>query len=329
MRTIGSILHGAYGDYYWQSVSLKFLRMAHPDVRLRLFAASPSRHEVFSVFDYSFADSFTSWTDLASTPVDEILQYQVFDRDLQRDVLAKLPAHVLDKIDRRTNRIFWDDLRGKLPGDPADMMQLTPDGVRKLPGVMAAYGMDSQLFDRRPTVGFVWRYRVRSSAISPTGQPPKPVLIEKYSRVFRRLIEEFGCHILITCMGIETTDENLQRIDRKYESSQLDLPSDHCTYFQGMNWALDLELMSRCTVCAGHSSGFTEALFARRGGGVFLLDPPLHYVLVMLKRRIGLFDHNRLGGFLRLWNRPHTEARILSWLRGPLKRWRPAEPRIT
>ena len=122
MRTIGSILHGAYGDYYWQSVSLKFLRMAHPDVRLRLFAANPMKLEALEVFDYSFAGSFTSWTDLASTPVDEIVQYQVFDPDLRRDVLAKLPAHVLEKIDRRTNRIFWNDLRGKLPGNPGDML---------------------------------------------------------------------------------------------------------------------------------------------------------------------------------------------------------------
>src|SRR5260370_22306322 len=56
MLTIGSILHGAYGDIYEQLVCLKSYKKRHPEIRLILFFSSEHRHKEFLVFDLSFAD---------------------------------------------------------------------------------------------------------------------------------------------------------------------------------------------------------------------------------------------------------------------------------
>lgn len=317
-RTVGSILHGAYGDYYWQAVCLRLFRHTHPDIRLRLYAASESRRQALSVLDLSFAECFEPWTALQHETPDEFLQYQVFDPDLRRDVLAHLPERVLARIDRTTNRIFWNDLRSRWPLVQADIIGLNEAGRCLLPEIMAANGIPENLFERRPTVGFSWRYRVSTSAIKPWLQPSAEELVRKYSCVFRRLIDEFDCHVLVTGMNVVTTDANRQRIDAKYAEFGLDLPPERVVYLQGLSWPIEREIISRATVCAGMASGFTEAVCARRGR-MFLLDPPLHYLLVLARYRVGLFDYRTPGGFLRAWLRPQTGRRIYRWLAGALR----------
>src|ERR1035437_9921728 len=76
MRVVGSILHGAYGDYYEQALCLKHFKASHPEVRLRLFAASGSRLRELSVLDCSFAESFTLWNTVTDYSIDEFLQFQ-------------------------------------------------------------------------------------------------------------------------------------------------------------------------------------------------------------------------------------------------------------
>jgi len=46
----------------------------------------------------------------------------------------------------------------------------------------------------------------------------------------------------------------------------------------------------------------SEALDTHRGGGAILMDPPLHYVLVLLKYRVALFDYMTPRGFWRIWS---------------------------
>jgi hypothetical protein len=313
-KRIGSILHGAYGDYYWQATSLKHLAQSNPGTSLYLFAASPSRREVLQNFDFSFAECFSPWQDFQNTPVDEVVQYQVFDRDLQSDVLMHLPGELLAKFDRTRNRIFWNDLRGHLPLSSTERLSLNDAGQKETELAMQEYGIPADLFQKRPTIGFVWRYRVAGSAIKPLLQPPAELLVEKYSRAFRQLIEEFDCHVLITGMNLKTDDTNRHRVDAKYATFGLDLPPERCTYLRGRNWVADLEILSRCTAAAAMGSGISEALDTHRGGDVLLLDPPLHYMLVLLKYKVKLFNYLTPRGLWRAWSRPQSAHRIHAWL---------------
>src|SRR5580700_8967691 len=183
-KRVGSILHGAYGDYYWQATSLKQLVERQPGTKVYLFAASPARREVLQYFDFSFAECFSPWQDLVDTPVDEFLQYQVSDPELQSDVLAKLPAEVVAKIDRTHNRTLWCDLAGCFPLRATQRLSVSAAGMRETELAMQEYGIPADLFEKRMTVSFVWRYRGTSGAIKPRLQPPVDVLVEKYSQVF-------------------------------------------------------------------------------------------------------------------------------------------------
>ncbi|MGO9240194.1 MAG: hypothetical protein ACLQBJ_05225 [Bryobacteraceae bacterium] len=321
-RKIGSILHGAYGDYYWQATSLRLFAERHPGARLYLFASEPDRRLGFEKMDLSFAECFSPWEDMLSTPVDEFLQYQVFDLELQQDVLAHLPADVLAKIDRTRNRIFWTDLRGSLPLKPSQRLQLSAEGRRQVPAAMERYGIPEDLFRKRKTVAFVWRYRGWNSAIKPIGQPSCEALVEKYSRVFRRLIDDFDCHFLVTGMNPVPDEADRHCVDPKYAPFGLDLPPERCTYLKGKgrNWALDLDILSRCTAAAAMASGMSEALDAHRGGGAVLMDPPLHYMLVLVKYRVALHQFMTPRGFYRIWSRPHSEGRLYRWIAEDLKR---------
>lgn len=319
-RKIGSILHGAYGDYYWQATSLKLLVERNPGTKLYLFSAVPARRLHLQKLDFSFAECFLSWEEMSSTPVDEFLQYQVLDGELKQDVLDRLPPDLLAKIDRSRNRIFYDDLRGFLPLKPSQRLQLSAEGRQEVRLAMEEYGIPEDLFRTRKTVAFVWRFRNRGGAINPIGQPSAESLVEKYSRVFRRLIDGFDCHVLITGMDPVSNEANLSRVDPKYAPFGLDLPAERCTYLKSRNWVADLEILSRCTAAAVMASGISEALDTHRGGGAILLDPPLQYVLMLLKYRVALYNYMTPRGFWRIWSRPHSESRLYRWIAEDLRR---------
>ena len=106
---IGSILHGAYGDYYEQALCLKHYRLTHPETRLELFFASPHRKRELEVFDWSFAAATHEWEALAERKVDGFIQYQVRDAELRADVLDKLPASVRAQIGDEQRHVAADD----------------------------------------------------------------------------------------------------------------------------------------------------------------------------------------------------------------------------
>jgi hypothetical protein len=315
---ISSILHGAYGDYYWQATSLKLMASRNPGLKFRLYAASSHRLETIRQFDLSFAESFEPWEKLLDAPPTEFVQYQVLDPDLQRDVISKLPAATRARIGN-VNRIYYQDLLGSMPLSPPNRLALNPEGLAAAGRAMYSYGLDPDFFERRPTIAFLWRYRTHQSAIHPFLQPPAEECVRKYSSAFRRLIDDFGCHILVTGMNLVTDESNRTRVDAKYTSVGLDLPSDSCTYLKGLGWAADLEILSRCTAAAGMASGFTEALETHRGGGVVLLDPPLIYLMKFFKYRVRLFGNMTPAGLWKTWSRPHSEDRIYRWLASALE----------
>lgn len=285
----GSILHGAYGDYYEQAVCLKHFRRMNPHIRLKLFAASPSRLEELQVLDFSWADCFELWTEIGKHQIDKFLQFQVLDSDLRAKVLSNLPPRVLGKIDLQTPLLPWKCLRSILPLSPEDQLVLSAHGQRALPNLILANGIPPHIFNGT-TIGFLWRYRSAGGAIKPILQAEAEQLVAKYSRLFRRLIDSYGCHVLICGMKVQRTPENACRVDAKFPEYGLDLPTEYSTHLKGLSWALELEILSRCTVCVANPSGFSEALWIKRNAGVLLIDPSPHYLAKALWHRIPMFN---------------------------------------
>jgi len=288
----GSILHGAYGDYYEQAVCLKSFRLRHPDVRLKLFAAAPNRLAELRVLDFSWAECFELYTELPRHHIDSFFQFQAHDRELRTEVLAKLPPDVLCKLNSRENRLPWHYLRSILPLTAEQQLSLSNLGRSALPNVMRGNGIDPEVF-RRPTIGFLWRHRAPGGAVRPAFQAGAMQLVAKYSRLFRRLIDTYGCHVLICGMRVPRTVENMYRIDAKYPEYGLDVPPESSTHLKGLSWALELEILSRCSVCVANPSGFSEALWIRRGANVLLADPPPHYLAKAMWHRVPLFNLQR------------------------------------
>lgn len=292
---VGSILHGAYGDLYEQAICLKHYAAMHPEVELKLFAATRVRLESFHALDLSFASVFDLWTEIEKhNDIERFYQFQVQDGELSRDVLNRLPEQVLRKIDRTRNNLPWVYLRDNklIPAPGEYQLPLSAWGASELSRTADANGISGGMWSK-PTTNFLWRYRRSAGAISSFGQKSKEALIHSYSAMFRRIIAEYDCHILVCGMNIVTTDSNREVTDNKYPDFGLDLPAERVTYMKGLSWPLELEIASRATVCCGHASGFTEALWLKRGRDVVLMDAPLHYLAKIAYHRMPLFNLNR------------------------------------
>jgi hypothetical protein len=314
MPTIGSILHGAYGDYYEQLVCLKHYKRSHPDVRLVLFFASEHRRRELSVLDLSFADEVHSADALTCVPVDRFFQFQINDPDLQHDVLANLPESLRAKLDWRVNRKPWTYLRSINLRAPDTDIELSAEGRERLPEVMAGNEIDDRLFHERVTVGFLWRYRNTHSAISPRRQTPAEVVRQTKSDLLNAMIRRYDAHIIVAGMNVARTAENWHRIEAKFTAAQLDLPAERCTYLKGLSWALELEIMRRCTLCFVMPSGFSEALWIKRHGPTVLVDAPPHYLVKLIWNRMPIFGVQSASDMWFQFRQPHTSERALRYL---------------
>ncbi|GAC1415783.1 MAG: hypothetical protein NVSMB62_04290 [Acidobacteriaceae bacterium] len=279
---------------YEQLLCLKHYALTHPEVELHLFAATATRQKAFRELDLSFASEFAHWTSIEQSAIDTFLQFQVHDCELQDDVLSKLPQAVLAKLDRKRNLLPWVYMRDHklIPESDRFRLPLGKNGNRALQEVSSANEISPDIW-QRPTISFLWRYRVGAGAISSRGQKTQEEMVTSYSAMFRSLIERHDCHVLVCGMNVITNDTNRERTDNKYPAFGLDLPKDRVTYFKGLSWPLELELASRATVCCGHASGFTEGLWLKRGEGVVLMDAPPHYLAKAAYHRMPLFNLNR------------------------------------
>lgn len=294
-KIVGSILHGAYGDLYEQALCLKHHALTHPDVELRLFAATPVRLDAFQALDLSFAASFELWTGIESRPeVDHFYQFQVHDAELREDVLDRLSESSRAKFDLGTNHLPWDYMRrhGLIPERGRMALPLSERGRFQIGQIINKAGLPSDIW-MQPTISFLWRYRKGSGAISSFGQKSEAEMRAEYSKMFQQLIDQYDCRVLVFGMNLVTDDSNRARTDNKYASFGLDLPASNVTYFKGMSWPVELEIASRATVCCGHASGFTEGLWLKRGKDVVLMDPPPHYLAKAAYHRMPLFELNQ------------------------------------
>jgi hypothetical protein len=149
-------------------------------------------------------------------------------------------------------------------------------------------------------------------------QPSPEALREKYSRLLTLLIEETGCRVLVCGMNLKTTNENKFRTDCKFPEYGLNLPENSSIHLKGLSWALEMEILSRCDVCLCHASGFSEALYLKRPWHVYLVDPPLLYLLRLIRHRMPFFDFYKTTCLMDLLWQPHSERRILRLLRKAL-----------
>lgn len=313
MPTVGSILHGAYGDYYEQLLCLKQYKHAHPETRLALFFASAHRRKELGVLDFSFADEVHAAEALASVPVDRFFQFQVRDEELQNDVLAKLPESVRVKFDYSTNHKPWTYMRQFDLREAEVDVGLSAAGNEVLPKVMAENGLDESLFGERFTVGFLWRYRTRS-AISSFWQTPESVIRQTKADVLGELIRRYNAHVIVAGMNVARNQENWHRIEAKFSNRDLGLPASHCTYLKGLSWALEVEIMRRCSLCLVMPSGFSEALWIKRTGPTMLVDAPPHYLVKLLWNRMPLFGLETARDWWFQFRQPHTADRVLAYL---------------
>lgn len=315
-KIVGSILHGAYGDLYEQALCLKHFVATHPGVELRLFAATPVRLDSFSAVDLSFALSFELWTAIESRPeIAEFFQFQVQDRELRSDVVDRLSPSVRAKFDLETNHLPWDYMREHklIPEHDAFTLPLNAKGRFQLGDILNRTGAPHDIWTR-PTISFLWRYRKGAGAIRSFGQKSEQQMVTEYSRMFRQLIEETDCHVLVFGMNIVTTDTNRERTDNKYPPFGLELPPSHVTYFKGLSWPIELEIASLATVCCGHASGFTEGLWLKRGRDTVLMDAPPHYLAKIAYHRMPLFDLKQPANLVRafLMRSPEHYGREIS-----------------
>jgi hypothetical protein len=314
--TIGSIVHGAYGDYYEQMVCLRHLKRLRPNLHLVLFFASESRLRELAVFDLSFADEVHPVSLIFDVPVERFLQFQVHDPELRQEVLSKLPTAVLQKFDLARNLKPWTFIRGMYRMFRSDCdVPLSPLGLRRLPQCFSDNGLDESKFPDSFTVGFLWRHRARGGAISANFQSSKEVLLRTKSALFSALAEQYGARIIIAGMNCRVTKENRERIDSKFTESRLDVRDDACVYLKGLNWGLELEILRRCSLCIVMPSGFSEALLMKRKDATVLVDPSIHYLAKLLWNRMpffGVWNARNIAFYLR---QPHTAERVLEYLR--------------
>jgi hypothetical protein len=310
--TVGSILHGAYGDYYEQMVSLRLYKRRYPDRRIILFFASESRRKEMAVFDTSFADEIHPAAALTEVHVDTFLQFQVQDQELRVEVLDKLPPDVLAKIDLNTVHKPWTWIRRAWLEDPTLCdIPMSAAAAAALPACMLASGINNSLFQNRVTVGFLWRYRAGNGAISPGGQPPEETVRATKGALLQHFLDRYDATVLVAGMNLTVDDSNRERTDCKFSDRTLPVCGD-CRYLKGLGWGLELEIMRRCSLCFVMASGFSEALWLkRRGRTTVLVDPPRQYLLKLVYNRMPFFSVLTPRNWTYYWLKPHTPETVL------------------
>jgi len=325
-RTVGTIIHGAYGDCYEQICAIRLLKKKRND-RWLCFFAEKNRLEAFRQFDLSVFDAVFGAEDIENVHVDEFFQFQVLDKELNDNILSKLSFEILAKFDFKNNNLPWLFLRNhNYQSDPM-YLELSPQGKEIYPDVIRRNEVDECLFENSFTVGYLWRYRKPGGAINPMLQRAAEWIVETKSALMNKLIKEKGAHVFVCGMNktlITDPEEAVIKANSgvvageyksKYSLETLDIPKEHCTYMRGLSYACEMEIMSKCDILLMMPSGFSEPLWMRTPRTVLMTDPPPSYLLKIFYRRMPWFNNRSLDCFVYNNLVPHTANNVYTFLK--------------
>jgi hypothetical protein len=309
-KRIGTIIHGALGDCYEQLLVLRLLKAQHPKWSFVGFFATLDRMTAMKHFELDMLSEVHGADRLVDVPVDEYFQMQVHDGELRELVLNRLPYSVRSRFDLATNHKPWTYLRRHDFRKSGLKLELSLKGRDHYRICLGINGIDVSLFGRKPTVGFLWRYRDPGGAISAFGQRDRRTLMAEMSRLFNRIIRQYDAHIFVCGMAREEStavSEQLAavraaagvltgEVNAKYAKESLEIPEDRCTYLRGLGYAVEMEIMAQCDLLLLMPSGFSEPLWMRRDVPVMLVAPPPNYLLKLLWNRMPLFGCNQIRG---------------------------------
>lgn len=325
MKTrIGTIIHGALGDCYEQLLCLKTLKKDKNAIIIGFFVME-DRLRAMQHFYLDMLDEIYLAADIDKVNVDYFYQYQIKDLELNEMVLDKLPRVLRAKFDFSKNIKPWNEIRSHDFKHCGLALSLSSTGENYLPICMKKNEIDSFIFDKHFTVGYLWRYRHHGGAVKPYFQRSKEWILKTKTELFKKLIEDYNAHILICGMGkdinspaqncyIEAAGLVLGEYLSKYSQDHLDLPRSSCTYLKGLGYAAEMAIMSRCDLLLMMPSGFSEPLWMMRKAPVVMLDPPPIYVAKLLWNRMPLFDNNKFVSKIFNLMVPHTAGNVFRYL---------------
>jgi len=283
-KTVGTVLHGAYGDYFEQLLCFTHLAKCHPEHDFIVFFANEYRMKEFTKLNYVFAKKIALASEIENTEVDIFYQFQAKDKELQEGVFDKLSMKTLAKFDFQHNllpHVYMRSIKNQFFD-----LSFNKQGIESIERISKT--LPEEFFDA-PTIGFMWRYRKKGGAIKPYFMPEEVTLVEKYSEIFDYAINELNCNVLVAGMNVKTTDENRFFVDAKFPEFSLNLKSNNLSYLPGKSWLAEVEILSKCDIIICNPSGFSEAIHLL-GKKCILVDPPLDYMLKMLKNRAPVFN---------------------------------------
>lgn len=308
MEKIGSILHGALGDYYEQLLCLKIYKERNPNKKVLAFFSSEKRMKAFEYFNLEFIDGKFFVDEIDNIQVDKFYQFQVKDKELNSDVICKLKPHLKDKIDFSKNNLPWDILKKNNFKKNPLKLSLSVKGNSYLEKAISINGIDQKKMATCFKVGFLWRYRQKGS-INSFGQFPAEVIRKNINEILEFISKELDVYILACGMGkgILEKDPVFSEVVKEggiglgerrntFTDLTFDLNEEDICYLKGVGYAVEMEIMSWCDLLIVMPSGFSEPLWMRQEQPVVMVFPPLEYLLRLWRRQAPFFDHSTFNG---------------------------------
>jgi len=307
-KRIGSIIHGALGDCYEQILCLKQFKQAHPDCSLIVFFAVENRLRAFRHFDLSMFAEIHTVQHIHDITVDEFYQFQIHDKELREQVLDKLDVNTKQKFDFSINRLPWHVLKDVDYSSHGLDLPLSDFGKDYLKFANQVNQVDEQVFKKKFTVGFLWRYRQKGK-IDSMGQYPLWIVRKNLDNLLMRLVDNYDAFIFACGMNrgvlekldyyeeiVETAGLALGERLNTFADFKFSVDEKNITYLNGVGFAAEMEILSLCDLIIAMPSGFSEPLWMKQKQPVVLVFPPLEYLAKLWRWRAPFFDNHTWKG---------------------------------
>lgn len=327
MKIIGTIIHGALGDCYEQLCSIKMVReKLFPGTKWIAFFKDDRDLKYMLHYDLDMVDEVYLCNRIQDVHVDVFYQFQVRDPELVVDVLSQLPYNIQRKFDLDTVIKPWHIIREHEFEEKGIKLNLSALGEEYYPFCVKENGIDENIFHKKMTVGYLWRYRDSNDAIKPMFQRTKEWILRTKGELFNYLIEKYDAHIIVGGMKRITHDSGTTQMLEKYgfhkgsyqHKCSLDvfnLPDENVTYLKGLGFAEEIKIFSKCSFALTMPSGFSEALWMRRENPVFVMDPPPVYLAKLMWNKMPLFFNTKSKHFAFNNLLPHNKPIVSGFLK--------------